>query len=96
MDILLLVFGERDLVADSQVQGVSSGQCSVEHSVCEVSSGLVEDSVGPVASDLQHQVPTTQMDQKFVPRILPGPVLQSVPGDFEFNKRDLEDGILAV
>ena len=53
-------------------------------------------SVVPVASDLQQQVPTIQMVQKFVPNILPDPVFPSVAGDFEFNKRDVEDGNLAV
>ena len=89
-------FWGRDLAADSQVQGVASGQCSDDHSVCEFSSGLVEDSVVLVASDLQQQVHTVQMVQKFVPNILPDPVFQSVAGELESNKRYLEDGILTV
>ena len=75
------------------VQGVASGQCSDEHSVCGFSSRLVEDSVVPVASDLQQQVPTIQMVQMLVPNILPDPVFPSVAGELE---RDLEDGVLAV
>ena len=85
-------FVERDLVADPQVQGVVSGQCSDEHSACEFSSGLVEDSVVPGASDLQKQVPAIQIVQKFVPNVLSA----NVAGDLESNQRDLEDGILAV
>ena len=89
-------FVERDLVADSQIQGVVSGQCSDEHSACEFSSGLVEDSVVPGASDLQKQVPAIQIVQKLVLNIVSDPVFPNVAGDLESNKRDLEDGILAV
>ena len=62
----------------------------------EFSSGSVEDSVVPGASDLQRQVPAIQIVQKFVPNILSDPVFPNVAGDLESNKRDLEDGILAV
>ena len=79
LDILLLVLENEIWLRIPQVQGVASGQCSAEHSVFEVSP-VVEDSVVPMASDLQRQVPAN---------ILPDPVLQSVSGDFEFNKRDL-------
>ena len=90
--------GERDLAVDSQVQGVASGQCSDEQGVGEFSSGFVdsEHSVVLVASDLQQQVPTIQTIQKFVPNILPDPVLPSVAGALDSNKRVVEDGFVAV
>ena len=95
-------FGNRDLVADSQVQGVASGQCSAtKHSVCEVFP-VVKDCV----ADLLHKVPTNILPDPVLqsvsgdlefnkPNILPDPVLQSVSGDFKL-KRDLENGIVAV
>ena len=94
-------FGKRDLVTDSQVQGVASGRCFAKHSACEVSP-VDTDSV---AASL-HQVPTNILPDPVLqsvsgdfefkePNISPDPVLQTVSGDFEF-KRDLEDGIVAV
>ena len=50
-------------------------------------SPVVDDSVVPVASDLQLHVPMN---------ILSDLVLQCGSGVFEFHKRDLEDGIVAV
>ena len=43
-------FGKRDLVTDSQVQGVASGRCFAKHSACEVSP-VDTDSV---AASLHH------------------------------------------
>ena len=80
--------GTRDLVTDSQVQGVASGRCSAEHSACEgspVDTGSADPVLQSVSGDFEFKEPN----------ILPDPVLQTVSGDFEF-KRDLDDGIVAI
>ena len=94
--IPLLVLGNEIWLRIPGSRSLLLVKCFDEHSVCEFSSGLVEDSVVPVASDLKQQLPTIQMVHKFVPNILPHRVFPSVVGDLESNKRDLEDGILAV
>ena len=78
-----LASGTRDLVADSQVQGVASGRCFAEHSVCEVPP-VDTDSADPVRQSVSGDF-----------ELVPDPVFQTVSGDFEF-KRDLDDGIVAV
>ena len=93
-----LASGTRDLVTDSQVQGVASGRCFAGHSVCEVppvDTGSADPVRQSVSGDFE-LVPdpvfqTVSGDFEFVP----DPVLQTVSGDFEF-KRDLDDGIVAV
>ena len=93
-----LASGSRDLVTDSQVQGVASGRCFAEHSVCEVPP-VETDSADPVCQSVSGDfelVPdpvfqTVSGDFEFVP----DPVLQTVSGGVEF-KRDLDDGIVAV
>ena len=82
-----LASGTRDLVTDSQVQGVASGRCFAEHSVCEVppvDTGSADPVRQSVSGDLE-LVPdpvfqTVSGDFEFVP----APVLQTVSGDFEF------------
>ena len=78
-----LASGSRDLVTDSQVQGVAPGRCSAEHSVCEVPS-VDTDLADPLCQSVSG-------DFDFVP----DPVLQTVCGNDEL-KRDLDDGIAAV
>ena len=93
-----LASGSRDLVTDSQVQGVAPGRCSAEHSVCEVPS-VDTDLADPVCQSVSGDfelVPdpvfrTVSGDFDFVP----DPVLQTVCGNDEL-KRDLDDGIVAV
>ena len=80
--------GRRDLVTDSQVQGVVSSRCSAEHSSCEgfpVDTGSADTVLQSVSGDFEFKEPN----------ILPDFVLQTGSGDFEF-KRDFDDGIVAV
>ena len=93
-----LASGTRDLVTDSQVQGVASGRCFAEHSACEVppvDTGSADPALQSVSGDFEFLPDPVLQTVSGVFEFVPDPVLQTVSGDFEF-KRDLDDAIVAV
>ena len=93
-----LASGSRDLVTDSQVQGVAPGRCSAEHSVCEVpfvDTDLADPVCQSVSGDFELVSDRVFHTVSGYFDFVPDPVLQTVSGNDEF-KRDLDDGIVAV